>query len=188
VTGPCPHVTGTNINTQVGGTTVQLMPFNDTPNKGGVYKVWATLITNYGCYPDLTAVNCGVGTHGFKPSLSKTDNYKVKVSAVREIDTRFLDASGNFIDGLTITWIDTLGASNNKTSYLNVPLDINHEAHVEAPEDGTHQIVVSDQVGCTVGTINLNGSTLPNAGPQTVPVRVLPSYKNITLRVDVQCQ
>ena len=133
-------------------------------------------------------MDCSSGTHGFKPSLSKTDNFKVKVTAVREIDTRFLDSNGNFIDGLTISWIDTLNASNNKTSYLNLARDINHEAHVEAPEDGAHQIVVSNQTGCTVGTVYLNGSALANQGPQTVSVRVLPSYKNITLRVDVQCQ
>lgn len=188
VGGPCPHVTGINNNTQLGATTVQLMPFNDTPNKGGVYKVWVTALNNYGCYPILSGVDCAAGTHGFKPSLSKTDNFKVKISAVREIDTRFLDSNGNFIDGLSILWIDTLNASNNKTSYLNLPLDINHEAHVEAPEDGTHQIVVADQAGCTVSTVYLNGSALAKQGPQTVSVKVLPSYKNVTLRVDVQCQ
>ena len=187
VVGPCPHLTGINNNTQVGGITVQLMPFADTPNKGGVYKVWVTALMNYQCYPDLSTP-CSGGTHGFLPSLSKTDNFKVKVTAVREIDTRFLDSSGNYIDGLGIKWIDTLGASNGKTSYLNAALDINHEAHVEAPEDGTHQIVVSNQTGCTVGTVYLNGSALSNTGPQTVAVKVLPSYKNITLRVDVQCQ
>jgi len=187
IAGPCPHVTGVNNNTQAGGVTVQLFPFNDTPNKGGVYKVWVTLRTNYQCFPNLSTVDCSAGTHGFLPSLSKTDNFKVKVSAVREIDTRFLDSSGNFIDGLSIAWIDTLGASNGKTSYLNVTLDINHEAHVEAPEDGTHQIVVFNQAGCTVGTVYLNGNALPNTGPQTVAVKVLPSYKNITLRVDVSC-
>jgi hypothetical protein len=187
VAGPCPHATGVNNNTQKGGITVQLMPFNDTPNKGGVYKVWVTALTNYQCSPNLSTVDCSGGTHGFLPSLSKTDNFKVKVSAVREIDTRFLDSSGNFIDGLEITWIDTVGASNGKTSYLNVTLDVNHEAHVEAPEDGTHQIVVFNQAGCTVGTVYLNGNALPNTGPQTVTVKVVPSYKNVTLRVDVSC-
>ncbi len=187
--GPCPHATGVNNNTQVGGITVQLMPFSDTPNKGGVYKVWVTLLTNYQCYPNLSTPDCGPGTHGFLPSLSKTDNFKVKVTAVREIDTRFLDSSGNYIDGLGITWTDTLGASNGKTSYLNVALDINHEAHVEAPEDGVHYITIADQpqLGCTVGNVYLNGNLLPNTGAQTVAVKVLPSYRNITLRVDVSC-
>ena len=190
VTGPCPHATGSNTNTQNGGTTVQLMPYNDTPNKGGVYKVWVTPIEFFGCNLAATgaARACGTGKFGFINADSKTDNFKVKVTAVREIDTRFLDGNGNYIDGLGITWIDTNGASNNKDSYYDVALDVNHEAHVEAPEDGTHQIVVGNQAGCTVGTVYLNGSALPNAGPQTVQVRVLPSYKNITLRVDVQCQ
>lgn len=186
--GACAHLTGSNTNTQNGGTTVQLMPYNDTPNKGGVYKVWVTPLADYLCSGSLNAVDCKSGTHGFDPSNSKTDNFKVKITAVREIDTRFLDSSGNYIDGLSITWIDTLGASNGKTSYLNTTLDINHEAHVEAPENGTHQIVVFNQTGCTVDTVYLNGSPLSNPGPQTVAVRVLPSYTNITLRVDVQCQ
>ena len=190
VTGPCPHALSTNTNTQIGGITVQLFPFDDTPNKGGEYKVWVTPIEFFGCSLTATgsARNCGVGKFGFIPADSKTDNFKVKVSHVREIDTRFQDSNGNFIDGLGITWIDTNGASNNKDSYYNLNLDIQHEAHVEAPEDGIHQIVVFNQTGCTVGTVYLNGSALPNSGPQTVAVKVLPSNNNITLRVDVQCQ
>ena len=188
--GPCPHTTGTNQFTQAGATTVELFPFDDTPNNGGEYKVWVTPIEFFGCSLSATgsARNCGVGKFGFTPADSKTDNYKVNVSAVREIDTRFLDGNGNFIDGLGITWIDTNGASNNKNSYYNPALDIQHEAHVEAPENGTHQIVVSNQPGCSVGTVLLNGSSLSKNGPQTVSVKVLPSYKNITLRVDVVCQ
>jgi hypothetical protein len=190
VTGPCPHNPGTNMFTQVGATTVELFPFDDTPNNGGEYKAWVTPIEFFGCSLTATgsARNCGVGKFGFTPADSKTDNFKVKVSAVREIDTRFLDSNGNFIDGLGITWIDTNGASNNKDSYYDPDVDVQHEAHVEAPENGNHQIVVSNQAGCTVGTVYLNGSALSKGGPQSVTVKVLPSYKNITLRVDVQCQ
>lgn len=186
VTSGCsaPQVTHTLAN---GAITVQLMPYNDTPNKGNEYKAWATPVGDYLC--SLTVVDCGLGVHGFQHGFSKTDNFKVKVSNVREIDTRFIDhVTGNFIDGLGITWIDTLGASNNKWSYYSLSLDVIHEAHVEAPEDGTHQIVIQNQTGCTAGSVYLNGSLLPNSGPQTVSVRVLPSYKNITLRVDVYCQ
>lgn len=190
VTGPCPHLVSTNTNTQLGGTTVQLMPFDNTPNKGGEYKVWVTPIEFFGC--DLTATgsarDCGIGKFGFTPADSKTDNFKVKSNGVVEIDSRFLDSNGNFIDGLGITWIDTNGASNNKDSYYNPQLQVNHEAHVEAPEDGTHHILVFDQAGCTVGTVYLNGKALSSSGPQTVAVKVLPGYKNITLRVDIQCQ
>jgi hypothetical protein len=178
------HVTG--ISVDHGSTTVQLMPYNDTPNHGNEYKVWVTPVLDYLC--PFTVVDCNSGKHGFVDANSKTDNFKVKSSSVREIDTRFLDSNGNFIDDLGITWIDTLGASNNKWSYYSLPLDIIHEAHVEAPEDGTHQIVVQNQPGCTVGAVYLNGSLLPTSGPQTVLVKVSPSYKNITLRVDISCQ
>jgi hypothetical protein len=56
--------------------TVGLMPFNDTPNPGGEYKVWMQSI---------------VGFNGFQPSKSKTDNFK----APGDVDT---DADN---DGLT---------------------------------------------------------------------------------------
>ena len=47
---------------------VQLCPFDDTPNPGGEYKVWATLQSDY---------SPGQGKFGFLPSESKTDNFKV---------------------------------------------------------------------------------------------------------------
>jgi len=180
-----PHVTGNDIDH--GALTVQLMPYADTPNNGGEYKAWATPVGKYLC--PLTAIDCGSGKHGFQNSWSKTDNFKVRISTVREIDTRFIDSNtGNFIDNLGITWVDTNGASNKKWSYYNESLYVIHEAHVEAPENGTHYIIVADQPGCIVGQVYLNGNLLPNTGGQTVAVKVLPSYKNITLRVDVTCQ
>src|SRR5215467_12622113 len=47
--GGCEHKTGVDIDH--GATTVQLIPYLDTPNNGGVYKVWATTVDNYlaGC-------------------------------------------------------------------------------------------------------------------------------------------
>jgi len=55
------------------GIVVQLWPFGPTPNKGGVYKVW---VTNVDYYSPLE------GCFGFIHSLSKTDNFKVKVQEV----------------------------------------------------------------------------------------------------------
>jgi hypothetical protein len=47
------------------------MPFiNPTPNPGGEYKVWMTPIASYSYDPTK-------GFHGFIPSKSKTDNFKV---------------------------------------------------------------------------------------------------------------
>lgn len=193
VTGACFHSTG--FDNDHGATTVQLMPYNDTPNNGGEYKAWAMNILDLpsGCNP--ANVDCAKGTHGFINSKSKTDNYKVRGTA-REIDTRFFpdlnkngykDDGEDWIDGLGITWTDTLGASNKKWSYLNSSLFIMHEAHVEAVENGTHVISISNQAGCTVGNVFVNGSALKTKGPQNVTISVKPSFKQGTIWVDVAC-
>ncbi len=54
-----------------GSVTVQLMPFNDTPNPGGEYKVWMTPVESF---------------KGFFPSKSKTDNFKAPGDAVLDSD------------------------------------------------------------------------------------------------------
>jgi hypothetical protein len=184
----CAHVTGLDIDH--GALTVQLMPYSDTPNPGGEYKVWVTMVSDYACNTDLSQVDCAArGTkHGFVPADSKTDNFKVGGGPL-EIDTRFFPAGqfGNWIDGLAITHTDPLGGSDVKWSYYAPSLQVFHEAHVEDAEPGTHYITVDNQPGCTVGHVMLNGSTLPKTGPQTVSVSVHSNEKTDTLRVDVEC-
>jgi len=63
-----------NLDTTRGyGIVVQLWPFSYTPNRGGEFKVWVTKVDNY---------SPSQGTFGFISSLSKTDNFKVKVGEV----------------------------------------------------------------------------------------------------------
>jgi len=202
---PANHDTGLDIDHNA--VTVQLMPYLDTPNNGGVYKAWAVRVEDFlaGCaalgVPNgLNVVDCGNAAgnkHGFVPAHSKTDNFKVKLNApIREIDTRFFyDLDGNgwkswgeeWIDGLQITWVDPLGGSNKKSSYLNTALDINHEAHVEAIEDGVHLIKIEAQPGCTPSTIRVAGYFLPQLGPQTVSINIPAKMKEGTIFVDVAC-
>jgi hypothetical protein len=62
-----------------GALTIQLMPYDNTPNKGGVYKAWATPVADF--LGDTNNVDnaCGTGCfHGFQPRFSKTDNFKVQ--------------------------------------------------------------------------------------------------------------
>ena len=188
-TPSCAHVTGVDVDH--GATTVQLMPYDDTPNPGGEYKVWATKLSDYLCLNDLSIVDCpkkGAGAkHGFVPSDSKTDNYKVRGS-IREIDTRFFDRSGNILDGRQIIWTDTLGGSNQKWSYENLALDIHHEAHVEAVEDGTHKITIANQAGCTVGAVYVAGVLQPKSGAQTVSVVADNNWASDTVFIDVYCK
>jgi len=192
---PCPHVTGTDIDH--GATTVQLMPYKDTPNAGGVYKVWVTRVEDYACPLNLVDCNARGAKHGFIPAHSKTDNFKVKNVPILEIDTRFFDdqnqngwreASEPYMDGYGVTWIDPLGATNKKWSYYAPSLFVNHEAHVEGVEVGTHGIRIENQPGCTVGTVYLGGAPLSTEGPQTVSVSITSKMKNVTIFVDVACQ
>lgn len=87
---PCPHhVHDDDTKADPDARTVHLMPYANTPNPGGVYKVWVTPagsgpITSDplgdllpGC--SLTDIDCGEGRfHGFDPGHTKTDNFKVK--------------------------------------------------------------------------------------------------------------
>jgi hypothetical protein len=163
--GACAHATGTDGEDL--GITVQLFPYNDTPNNGGVYKVWLTPTSQLDC----TAPG---NKHCFVPRFSKTDNYKVRRGPIVEIDTTFDKPGVNgYIDGLAVTWIDTNGASNIKYSEYDASRLAFHEAHVEAAEQGDHQMVIADQPGCTIASVNANNKTyLPVNGSVTVPVSV----------------
>lgn len=70
------HVTGSEPG-PCSNVTVQLMPFDDTPNPGGVYKVWITRVSDYvaGCE---TTVSVACGHFGFVPGHTKTDNFKAQ--------------------------------------------------------------------------------------------------------------
>lgn len=84
-----------------GGRTVELCPFNDTPNPGGVYKVWVTPVGQLLGDPTKVDNPCGNGCfHGFVPAFSKVDNFKVKGSAAAIACMsvfKFIDANGNGI-------------------------------------------------------------------------------------------
>ena len=206
----CGHVTGFDVDH--GAVTVQLMPYNNTPNNGGVYKAWVTRQADYvaSClalnasrrrpvtnFNALEQVDCGYNAgnfHGFVTTNTKTDNFKVKNTVAREIDTKFCnDLNSNgicepfngepWIDGLGITWIDTLNSSNKKWSYLNAAIDVNHEAHVEDVETGLHRITIPSQAGCTVRNIQTDQLI---EGPNTVDVNVTSTFTG-TIFIYVAC-
>jgi hypothetical protein len=194
----CEHVTGLDVDH--GATTVQLMPFLDTPNPGGVYKVWATLESDYlaGCaalgVPNgLAVVDCGhkagVAVHGFMPDESKTDNFKVKGEGAQEIDTKFFDyATGSTaLDGMHVTWTDPVGATNEKWSYYAPQLAVVHEAHVEAVTAGTHYIEINDQPGCRIGAVRLDGALL-GYGPRSVAVKITSTRQPFSIGIRVVCK
>src|SRR5215475_13439037 len=175
----CEHKTGIDIDH--GALTVQMFPYNDTTNPGGVYKAWVTRVEDYklGCQllgiaagTELEQVDCGFdpgNDHGFIPAHSKTDNFKIKTKINREIDTRFINENGQVMDGFGETWIDTLGSTNRKWSYYQ-PIFNEHIAHVEGVENGTHQIRIDNQPGCTVSWVQTPWGEAD--GPQTVSIPI----------------
>jgi hypothetical protein len=179
--GGCEHAVGAD--GEDGGATIQLFPYNDTPNNGGVYKVWASPV-------ELLDCDAPGNKHCFVPRYSKTDNFKVRAGRIVEIDTRFHKPGyADPVDGLAATWIDTNGASNVKWSEYNPAVLAFHEAHVEAAEQGTHQIIVADQAGCVISTVQADGKTYaPVGGSVTVPVSVKNHQAgDATYFVDVDC-
>ncbi len=200
----CQHVVGVDVDH--GATTVQLMPYLDTPNNGGEYKVLVTSVDDFlagcaalGVSSGLNVVDCGYdggNLHGFVPADSKSDNFKVGNQNPREIDTRFFaDANGDgnksadepWLLGRSIRWTDPLGSSNTKWSHFAPELMVYDEAHVEAVEAGTHHISISDQEGCTVGDVRVDGVLQSGPGPQTVAVAINRSKRDLTVFVDVAC-
>ncbi len=192
----CEHATGFDVDH--GAVTVQLMPYADTPNPGGVYKVWVTEVgdflagcAQFGVANGLDVVDCGNrggNRHGFVPAHSKTDNFKVGDEDPVEIDTRFTDeTTGDYIDGLMVTWEDTNGATNIKWSEWAPEVQVFHEAHVEAVERGVHRITIDHQPGCFVHHVRVDGVLQPTEGPQTVEVRIKNDAKPLTVFIDVDC-
>jgi hypothetical protein len=114
----------TGLDTDHGATTVELCPYNDTPNPGGVYKAWITPVGQF--VGDPTAVDnpCGHGCfHGFVPAFSKTDNFKVNNGATGgaclEV-LKVLDVDGNHkineppdqLVAWPVTITDPIGSTN----------------------------------------------------------------------------
>jgi hypothetical protein len=199
--GACAHLTGNDVD-HPPAITVQMMPYLDTPNNGGEYKAWVVTVEDFlaGCaalgVPNgLAVVDCGLDAgnkHGFIPAHTKTDNFKANSEQGPEIDVVFNDVNGVRIAGQGVKWTDTLGGSNKKWSY-NAYKDGINLAHIEALEEGTHQLDFTNQAGCTVGRIKQNGKYIKTSGPQSVFVRINNSTKNsglnyYTVNFEVYCQ
>jgi hypothetical protein len=101
--GAAPHPAGIDQDhPELGAITIQLATnecpddYLDTPNEGGVYKVWATPVSEFSGDPSNVDNPCGGGcSHGFTHNKSKTDNFKVEPS----ISTFCVTIAKEFEDG-----------------------------------------------------------------------------------------
>ena len=92
------HVTGAT--SPCGSLAIELLPYDDTPNAGGVYKVWITRISDFNtACSGLGGGDCGLA--GFVPGNTKTDNFRIACStppATGELKAyKFYDHNANGI-------------------------------------------------------------------------------------------
>ncbi len=88
---PDPHITCQD--SLSGNITIALGPMLDTPNNGGVYKLWITRVSDYNPSDPQAKL-------GFIPSCSKTDNFKVKKLA--SVWGNKVDDQGDPLEGLHV--------------------------------------------------------------------------------------
>ena len=144
---------------------VQLIPFDDTPNNGGVYKAWMTPVGAFVGNIDVTGnQNCGNGCfHGFVPADSKTDNFKVRDVVTYCITAwKFLEDKKKGTSGVASGWPIVFGGNIFHTS---------HEGFVRICEltPGTYQVSEQLPEDFEVVALEVNGDEV---SPPTTSVTV----------------
>ncbi|MCK4367762.1 MAG: hypothetical protein KAW84_07445 [Thermoplasmata archaeon] len=161
-----------------GALTIQLMPYKNTPNRGGVYKVWATPVEHFDGDPNLVDNGYWPGYyHGFVPAYSKTDNFKVrgngKPKPTPEIEVcKFEDQNGNgiwetgepMIPGWMIDVTDPLAVTNTYYTGENGCIVL------DASMDGDYMIQENVPADWTLTTTIVDGAVVPTTDTVIVTV------------------
>jgi hypothetical protein len=167
--GLLPHPTGIDQDhPELGAITIRLAnascpsDYLDTPNGGGVYKVWVTSVGDFAGNPALVDNSCGNGCfHGFVASKSKTDNFKVVPTTATFCLTvlkQLVDSNGVVTPGLNwpMQLTDNEGTTNNYfTNYTDGSVTI---CSLVA---GTYTVAEVPVQGATVVGLQVNGAVLP---------------------------
>lgn len=166
--GP-PHPTGIDqVHPELGGLTVRLAnttcptDYLDTPNAGGVYKAWVTPVSAFVGDPTLVDNYCGQGCyHGFVPSQSKTDNFKVMPTTATfclTVQKQLVDSNGGISAGThwPMNLLDNQGVTTS--FYTN---DTDGTVTVCGLVAGTYTVSEGVVPNSTVVGLQVNGATLP---------------------------
>jgi hypothetical protein len=164
------HPTGIDqVHPELGELTVRLANTNcpkadflDSPNNGGVYKAWVTPVSAFVGDPTLVDNACGHGCfHGFVPSQSKTDNFKVvpmTATFCLTIVKQIVDSSGGITPGthwpMTVT--DSAGVTNDY--YTG---DTDGSVSICGLVAGTYTVTEGFVANSTVVGLQVNGAILP---------------------------
>ena len=138
------------------GVVVELCPYLDTPNNGGVYKAWMTPAANFAGDATLVDNKCGNGCfHGFVPSSSKTDNFKVKdvrtfcIAAHKDI----IDDKGGVAPGAD--WLISIVSPLGDTTELST--DTSGDARLCVLPAGFYTVSETLKAGTTIFATEVNG-------------------------------
>ena len=174
------HNTGFDVDH--GATTIELCPFLDTPNPGGVYKAWITPIGKFDGDPSKVDNDCGHGCfHGFVPAFSKTDNFKVRggPSLPCLVVFKFIDGNGDgsFAGDTFVSWpitiTDPLGSSNTKYTSAT-----SKECLFSQLPTGAYVVVEGSDLNFIV-TANILDGVSSNHPDTTVVVRMRSSSREL---------
>jgi hypothetical protein len=179
----CQHRAGVDLDHGADGAiTVQLMPYESTPNPGGMYKAWITPVASYTGDPSFVPDGRGDSVngerwepgdfHGFVPSASKTDNYKVDEGKPFTPPTitvgKFHDANFNGVqdegESFVTGWLLTVTEPIITTNEYHTPATITAYA-------GTWGVAEDEPEGTLVTASMLDGASLssyPDGDPHVV--------------------
>ncbi|MDB6163001.1 MAG: hypothetical protein JWL98_433, partial [Xanthomonadaceae bacterium] len=162
-----------------GSDTVQLIPYDDTPNAGGVYKVWVTRQTDY-----------YANGNKFVPGSTKTDNFRIKPSIVAETGTinayKFYDKNANGVwDNDEVPLANWLMALSPGTSKLTTIDGLAPYANIAA---GTYSVTEGHGSGAWVQSgSSVDGIPTANSPEQTIANLVLAGGETINVEFGNYC-
>jgi hypothetical protein len=159
-TGGPAHVTNLDQN-QPGAVTVALAnlscpaDFAPSPNNGSAYKVWVTPASSFIGQTSLVDNSCGTGCfHGFVPSASKTDNFKVNIApGTFCLTLEKLDDTSTPVPGWAFQVTDTVGAVNSNFT------DANGNVRLCGLVAGPY--TVAEDINSLVLSLTVNGTAQP---------------------------
>jgi hypothetical protein len=138
----------------------------DSPNNGGVYKVWVTPVADFAGIASNVDNDCGKGCyHGFVPSKSKTDNFKVVPTTATFCLTlvkQLVDNNGGIAPGPG--WSMQVTDSFGVTNYVPGVTDAGGSLSVCSLVAGTYTVAEVLQPGFQVVGLKVNGAVLPAQG------------------------
>jgi len=177
--GPGTHNTRPSVDAG-GGIVVELCPYDDTPNNGGVYKAWMTPAADFAGDPTQVDNSCGNGCfHGFVPASSKTDNFKVKDVRTFCIDIHkdLMDSKGGVSPG--VDWLMSIQGPLGDTTELYTNKD--GDAELCGLEPGFYTVFETLEGNTVVYATEVNG--VSQSPSTTVNVQLKNGLKDDTIYV-----